>query len=516
MKTLRASFFLLLSCLCGTSVSYALDLDWTGQFRADSAWLSGVTMGAGDSPSLPAGSGYTIHSGGNSSAQFQSLFMRVKPSLVVNDNVYLKSEWWLGSPVYGFYGSSLPYSTDQRQFNSTFSGGAPISAQRFWGEFVGDLGTLKVGRLPLHWGLGVVWNNGDQIWDRYMSTGDAFSIVSKFGSFTLSPSIIKYGMGNSIAGNCSLDVATGICSSRIGSSTLTDYSIAIEYQNLDDDTAMGLNFIRRIGGSAATDTSSVAGLGAGSSSYTFDGGTPGLSYNIWDIYAKKRFGKLSTGIEVPIVSGKIGGTNYSAVAAAAEVGWKADERFEVTLRGGRAPGQPNKTTGTSASQYEAFYFHQNYRPGLILFNYALHNFGGPNATNNPNASSNALVSPYDNPITNATFVSFGASYKLERWGFRGNFVFASAAQAAGTTGDYFNTWRRRYETVNAGAAGQSKDLGWEMDYGLTFRWDDNVHFDFDLGWYFPGAFYAFSNQASGATNPTSSVFAALFRVGVGF
>lgn len=436
--------------------------------------------------------------------------MRVKPSLVVNDNVYIKSEWWLGSPVYGFYGSSLPYSQDQRWINSTFSRGSPITAQRFWGEFVGDFGTIQVGRIPLHWGLGLVWNSGDQMWDRYQSTGDAFRLVSKFGSFTVTPGIIKYATGNSVSGNCVVgavvDPATGTkCAANAGAPSVVDYAMGLEYQSLEDETSVGVNFVRRVGGAAADP---AVGLG-------FDNGVPGSSYNLWDFYGKKRFGKVTAGIEVPLVNGKIGGTAYNALAGAAEVSWKVNDRFELNLRGGRAPGQKSKATGSAPSEYGAFYFHQNYRTGLILFNYALQNFVGPNTLNNPSTSANDLVSPYDNPITNANFVNFGLNYKLNRWSFRGNYVFASAVQTA-STGDYYNTWKRGYETVQAGAPAQGSSLGWEMDYGLTYRWDDNIAFDVDAGWYFPGAFYAFSNQASGVLNPTKSVFMALFRVGVGF
>ena len=104
----------------------------------------------------------------------------------------------MGDPTYGMFGNSAPYQVDEHQYYSTQSRGSYISAQRFWAEVLTDFGTLQVGRTPLDWGLGVVWNAGDNLWDHYESTGDSIRLISKFGAFSFIPSFVSVATGNSI------------------------------------------------------------------------------------------------------------------------------------------------------------------------------------------------------------------------------------------------------------------------------------------------------------------------------
>ena len=86
-----------------------------------------------------------------------------------------------------------------------------------------------MGRVPLQWGLGVVWNGGENLWDRYMSTGDAIRWIAKFGSFSFIPSIIVSSVGNTIGGAC--NVVNGFCTQGVGSGGVTDYSLIFKYEN---------------------------------------------------------------------------------------------------------------------------------------------------------------------------------------------------------------------------------------------------------------------------------------------
>ena len=191
----------------------ALELDWSGQFRAEMHLLKNYTLDSSDSGSqvdtgrtktaggLPTG--YYIPGGGSNNATFETLFLRLQPKMIVNDNIVIKSEFWAGSPTFGLFGDAYPYTTDQRQFYSTQSRGAYFTAQRLWGEFTTDFGIVTVGRAPLNWGLGLFWSAGDGLWDRYESTADQIRLTSKFGSFTFSPGVAIYSTGNAVGGSCS-------------------------------------------------------------------------------------------------------------------------------------------------------------------------------------------------------------------------------------------------------------------------------------------------------------------------
>ena len=516
------------------STASALELDWSGQFRAESTLLrkyslDDTALGQSQDVNRVGQGGYYIPGGGAETANFQELFLKLRPKLVVNDNIYIKSEWWVGDPVYGFYGNAYPNSFDQRQFYSTQSRGSTITAQRFWAEFLSDIGTIQVGRAPLQWGLGLVWNAGDGPWDHYESTGDTIRLISKFGAFSFIPAITKYSMGNNVAGGCSYNNnGPTFCTSNLGGGGLSDYSLAFKYENPDDEFEVGLNFIKRIAGGGqdvsisgnGKDSSQSGPVGPGNTSDpSVDPvtGRPyhdvaGMNFNTWDIYGKKKVGKFNFSGEIPIVAGDLEGVGYNAFAIATEIDWHINDTWEITSKQGHAPGQPSSTFDRP-DKYRAFFFNPNYKLGLIMFNYQLANIAGPNSLNSPNANASSLQSPYDNPIVNANYLALGGQLHAEKWHFHSEFITASALETAQPGQNFYNTWNRRYYTNNANVT-QSKSLGSEIDFGTSFHWDEAFQFGLDWGWFFPGDFYKFSN--TGFQNATGSVFAVNLKVGVTF
>lgn len=492
---MKRTLALVVAHLAASIPAQALEFDWSGQFRAENHLITGYASDAGGT------GGYGVREGGASSASFQTLFMRVKPKVVVNDNIYLRSEWWLGDPLFGFFGNAAPSSFDQRQFYSSQSRGSVISAQRFWGEFQTDFGLVQAGRMPLHYGLGIVWNSGDGLFDRYQSTGDSIRYTAKLGSLTISPSFIKYSMGNSVAGSCAVDPATGACSITTGRGNVFDYSALVKYEVLDEDLEVSVNLIRHI-----VDASQDGGSG-----YWAATGIGGSATTTYDLFARKKIGKFTLAAEVPIVSGDVGGIARSTVGMAAEIAFRPTSSIDLLLKAGRAPGQPN-FTGTAPGEFNAFFFNPTYRLGLIMFNYQLNGFAGLHSRNNPAASPTQLASPFDNPIANANYLYLSGGYTLDKWQFRPGFIIAVADQAAEAGQGFYNTWTRQF--VPNAAGNQGKSLGTEFDLSIVYQMDDAFTFGLDSGLFLPGSFYRFSNAA--AENNTSAIFASLFRVGVAF
>lgn len=498
-----------LQCVDCPSAS-ALELDWSGQFASEATFVLNYSMdgsdrGAAVDATRAGKGGYYIPGGGSKDANFESLFLRLRPKLVVNDNIYIKSEWWVGDPIYGLFGSSLPYQIDQRQFYSFNSRGSAISAQRVWAELVTDLGTVQVGRMPLNWGLGLVWSSGDDLWSRYMSTGDGIRWVAKFGAFSFIPSVLVNTSGNTIGGSCT--VTGGICVPGIGSGGVTDYSLIVKYENTEDELEAGVNLIKRLGGSAQDPASGVL------TPYGNPQTAGSMNFNTFDFFAKKKFRTLSLGVEVPIVTGNMAGSTYQTFGVATEANWKINETWEPMLKVGYAPGQSGLGT-SKIDTFRAFYFNPNYHVGMIMFNYQLANFAGPQTRNNSNLNESSLASPYDNPIVNAAYASLGANIKpWEKWTFKPSFLYAVAPNAAGGSPFHYNYWNRQVHATTPGTA-QGAILGAEIDLGISFQWDEYFQFSLDNGVFFPGSFYAFSNTPT--QNTTSPVFATAVRVGITF
>ncbi|MCM2323369.1 MAG: hypothetical protein NDJ90_08920 [Oligoflexia bacterium] len=511
MFTKKSLSFAVVAALFTVSAAEAIELHWSGQFWSEYHLVNNYVMDSADSAgNLDTGrvtgtetTGYYIPAGGRRNASFQTLFLRLRPKLVVNDNVFIKSEWWLGDPVFGITGSAVPYSPDQRLYYSNQSRGSVVSAQRYWAELLSDFGTIQVGRMPLDWGLGLVWNGGDKLWSRYVSTGDGVRLVSKFGAFTFAPAYILYSGGNSIGGACAIG-GPGCTPFPGGKASVADYSLSLKYESLEDDFDGGFNFVKRL-----------AGLHQDVYNLGIQGTGVATNFNTWDIYARKRLGNFTVGGEVPITSGSVAGADYSTIALAGELEWNIAESWQAQLRAGHAPGQPNSPSATP-DRLKAFFFNPNYRLGNIMFNYQLANFGGytgTNTLNNPGASPAALRSPFDNPVVNATYVTLGGGYKTQKWSFNTGLVYAHAPQAARAGEFYLNTWKRKMELA---VADQGKNLGMEWDSGVGFQWDDYLVFRLDVGLFFPGSFYAFANAPTVPENKTDTVFSTAARVGISF
>lgn len=515
----------ILSALVSTRAQ-ALELDWSGQFRSEFNFVHNYSMDNSDAGSnndlatrnpAPGGNvpgGYYVPGGGQNDATWETLFLKIKPKLVVNDNVYIKSEWWLGDPTFGFFGNAAPYSIDQHQYYSTQSRGSYITAQRFWAEFLTDFGTIQVGRAPLDWGLGVVWNAGNHLWDHYESTGDSIRLISKFGAFSFIPSFTSISTGNAVGGACFVVGSTG-CNPTVGTGAVTNYSLILKYENPDEDFEGGVNFIKRIAGAAQDPNSGYLG----------PQGTPqGMNYNTFDIYGRKKLGKFTFAAEIPLTSGYVGSTpdpsnflDYSTYAVALEANYKSSDTFETNLKAGHAPGQPN-LVNPYLDRYRAFFFNPNYHIAMIMFNYQLRNFSGASTLNNPALGQQALVSPYDNPIVNANYVNIGEQIHTDKWTFNGALIYANATNSAAAGQYFFNYWDKRIAgpvgSPKVAVKDQSSNLGVEFDLGATFQYDENFQFGLDFGLYSPGAFYAFSN--TGVDNATSLVFASTAKVGIAF
>jgi hypothetical protein len=480
----RLMFAGVLASVFFISQAHALDLDWHGQFRAEMNTIYGYSNGVAP----VANNGYTIPNTGDSPATFQDLFLRLTPRVLVNDNVTIHSDIWFGLPDRSFFGSDgNGTNATPRNYYGTSTGQASLTAHTLYAEVASDFGTIRVGRLPLNFGLGLVWNSNDQGFDRLPSSGDGISLLTKLGAFQFQPAIVKYEAAgaNNVSNN----------------SGATDYTAALSYRNDDEQIDIGILFMRRIAGINANVTNPFYVTPV--TGFTTSPATYGYAFNIYDFFVKKKAGAVTLSAEVPISSGIVANTNYSTVSGAFKAVAQTSEHWSLDLDLGLASGQDNGTAGTPPAKVTAFYFHPDYRPGMILFNYNFHNLVSGNG------------SPYDSPVTNAKFITLGAKYAAGKWTHNILGLYAVADKKAdGVAGNvYFNSNDRHYETEKGGAA-QDSGLGIEFDYGIGYQWDETIRFGLDLGIYVPGKFYDFNNDVTPNTHQT--VFASNLNVMVNF
>lgn len=471
-RTSRAAFLMtgVVSALAPSA--NALDLDWHGQFRAETHTIFGY---ANAPQSALAPTGYSIPSNGESPASFQNLFLRLRPKAIVNDNITVHSDLWLGAPDTGIFGINGQTS----RVNQSRAGQANLSAQTLFAEFASDFGTVRVGRVPLHYGLGLVWNSNPNGWDRLPSNGDAVSMVTKLGSFKFMPAFVKYQHSNPNGAG------------QVGNAGNSDYVLSLSYTNDDEQMDAGIMFMRRIAGQNANVTNPFSVGGAS---------TSGFAYNLWDIYGRKKLGILTLKAELPVVSGTYAGNPYTSVAGVVQAEADLGDHWKLKLNAGSANGQgngPQTSLGT-------FTFHPDYRPALILFNYNLRNI-------TQNAGTNG--SPFNAGISNARFLALSADLTAGKFNHMFKGMYAMADQAADGVNQFFNTFTGAYEA--GGGSPQSTDLGFEVDYQLGYQWDESIRFGVDVGLFLPGKFFEYAGN-SAAQNVNKTVFASNLNMMVRF
>lgn len=508
---LLISFWIIcLTASIGSKRASAVQLDWSGQFWFDNHWLNNYQLsrarpGYDADPTFINSGGPYVPGAGEKNVVWYSAFLRLRPKLVVNDSLFIKSDWFVGSPIYGFFGRGYPSSGDERfNFTGSQKDSFIIGAQRVWANLITDFGTFEIGRAPIQWGLGAIWNAGDELFQRYQSTGDMIRLTTKFGNFSIQPAIVKVAVGNNVAG------ALGPNGDVIqGNDDVTDYDLAVKYDNSEEEFELGMMWTRRTGNTAQrTIFFNPQQLGS-----------TRINFNIFDFYSRKKWGRFWLGGELPLFNGSIGsidGVNefdYKTFAAVFEGGYTSD-MWDVGLKFGHVPGQPPSDTGDT--RFRPVYLNKNYDLGLLMFNYNLQGLSGRSGliNNNPDTvGATNLNSPYDASVVNANYIALSPELKLDKWTLKSTFVVAFAPDVAQAGRRFYNYERR--QLFNA-VDNQSSFLGWEMDYGVAFRWDENTTLGWDIGLWFPGSYYQFTNVSGAAPFDTSFMFGSVVKVGVNF
>ncbi|MEW6057099.1 MAG: hypothetical protein AB1540_10835 [Bdellovibrionota bacterium] len=502
-----ALFMVGITTTAGLRMAHAIQLDWSGQFWFDNHWLNNYQLdrsrpGYDNDPGFRnAGSPY-VPGVGEKNVVWYSAFFRLKPKVIVNDSVDIRSELHLGSPIYGFLGRSFPSSGNEPLiFTNSSRDNFVVGAQRYWANLKTDFGTIELGRAPIDWGLGGIWDAGDDLFDRYQSTGDMIRLTSKFGNFYIQPALVKVATGNNVGG------ATINGNTAQGHDDITDYDLAVKYDNSEDDFEFGMMWTKRTG-NPSQKSIAFARDAAGNPL-----GSTRINYNLFDFYAKKKWKRFWIGGELPLFNGDLGaidGQNefqYKAFAVLFEGGYTSDV-WDVDLKAGHVPGQPPGSAGDN--KFRAIYLNRNYDLGLIMFHYNLYGL----SNNNPDTVAAAnLNSPYDATIVNANYFSITPKAKLDKWTLKGTFAFAFADEVATANRRFYNHESRQFFD---GIGNQSSFMGWEMDYGLGFQWDENVTFGWDFGFFFPGDYFAFTNLSNPARFNTDFMFASQVKVGITF
>jgi hypothetical protein len=274
-----------------------------------------------------------------------------------------------------------------------------LQAPRAWAEANTKVGTFSMGRMPLHWGAGVLWNDGNAVLAEYGDTADRVQYNGRFGPvFVLAAWDVQYeGFLGQEDDMQSASLALGYRSETAGVGLLNNY----RYQSDQDDDDQ---------------------LGTG----------PWQQYT-GDLWGFTRLGPVQ--IELEAV-GEFGGGDLDtgandiglmAFGGMVRADWQG-EKFGLGLEGGFATGDADPTD----EKVRTFTFDRDHNVALLMFEEVMPTLEPAvlNADTNEGRALDAALS--GDGVSNALYLRPAARYTLLP-GLQAEAAWIGALRAKGAT-----------------------------------------------------------------------------------
>lgn len=450
----------------------ALPIDWTGTFGVDTHHISNFRRTSDDVTKTPGSkTGTQGIASGDNGASFQTYIFKLNPQIIVNDGVTLKGEFSTGHIRGGIAGDNSANNADGSGNNAYFfttpSQRSALNVNQMYMELYADTALVKLGRFSRGYGLGAIFDNGNEAWDRFFTMYDGVEAEMKIGNFSLIPYWAKIS---------SYDDAVDQKVQPNGGSDVRETGVVAKYHNKNRDLVVSVLYAKRFSESkntlyhSDTDSSATSAL-RGKTEVT-----------IIDPYIEKRWNKFKIAAEVPMMTGDYGNiygdgsnTKISATSYIMEATYELNPKWEVGVSAGQVSGDK-----AGNGKFEGTYLHPNYQIADLMFRY------------NWPAFNEGGKSVFDSSIANARYVKLFGNYNSDKWTWKAAFIFATALETA-KAGEQSYHHEENYRFTST--RDQDDNLGYEIDFGFDYRWNPNVVVSAHYGYWFVGDYYAFTNQA---------------------
>lgn len=357
-----------------------------------------------------------------------------------------------------------------------------LAINELYANWVHEFGVLTVGRAPMHFGLGMMFNGGFGMFDHWLENRDLVAYKVVFGNFSVMPVLAKSYEGI-------LDQEDDV----------NDYILQVNYENPETELEVGVIYQARRSTSINSNDIPTA---------IVPGSTQQNNYEVdsYNFFVSQWVDQVKVAFEVGFMSGNTGLINgsgqeisHDAFGGVIELDWMREKaNWGVELDIGYASGDDPNTQDT----FEGYIFDQNYDVAMLLFNhpmgmqdffrtaYLRNNPAAPNFTN-----FNAASAFDTEAISNTLFASAGVHY---RW----------------ADSKYDLETRITYAQLNADPLNANVDsnVGIEIDLGLTYEPFKGFQWINRAGYFAPGA--AFEGGTSNF--PVNSAFGFETKAAISF
>lgn len=449
------------------SLLFAGDLMWSGRYRLEGIQIHNSEM------SEDRQKAFSIH------------HLNLSPKIVVLDGITIDAQFDIfnnahhpASQVGAVFGSgpgdTTPTTAEDSNVLSQTGLLDGIRISQMYLNWKTEYGSFVAGRIPMNFGLGMIFNSGKEPFSHWLNTLDAigykFLIKMASGNLMLMPIYGKVAEGSDIAGD----------------DDVNDIIFHIQFENPDTNMIMGFLWNKR---HAGTSDAPAKAFGGTSTVGTFETERKHIFLQTQTDVYKMSIELASENGSTGVLSPSGGGIDMDASGIAMEIDWKTQNKWQVGLKAGYATGDDPSTP----NKFEGFNFSRNYDVALLLFNYPLGQFDIFNSARQRDINRTAS-GEFDNEVVgNAIYIAPHITWALgSSWSFKGQLTYA---------------------TINQAPTGGSSSLGTEWDFSFIYRPHEHLTWQTDIAWLSPGD--AFSGL-NGDSYEVSNVYGLTSRLSLSF
>ncbi len=475
------SYSLLLLVLQSTAFA-GLPIEWSGTLGFDTVRINRARKTSNSTTTYNEDS--YIYDGTSETAKFQSYVFRLEPKIIVNDAATIKGEISIGNNRGGQLGDNGTTNSSNSR-NGFFHYARPASssslaANQIYVELFSESAIYRIGRFTRGWGLGALFDDGSDIWDRFTTTQDGIEVNYRFGNLSLIPSWSKISSENF---NPRAEVK--------------EVGLSLGYDNKNSGMSGGVYYGARSVGGANTYYTSYTPDSYTSTNYTITS-TGAAQLKVIDVFLQKKWEKFKLGVEAPFISGEIENpyglstlpsspVDYKASAYILEAEYQKNAAWKFGVNAGVVSG-----SNGSSTEFGAMALNPNYQIAHLMFRYnlnAIDNVLGNSTTTSSITQSDNI---FESSITNATFAKAYVEYSTEKWTWKAAFIMAKANEVAQAGQNYYNHEKGHLSTSSTGIT-QDDDMGSELDLGFDYKWNPNILVGGFFGYHFVGDYYGYNN-----------------------
>jgi hypothetical protein len=394
----------------------------------------------------------------------------MNPQIIVNDGVTLKGEFSTGHIRGGFAGDNSANNQDGSGNNSYFfttpAQRSALNVNQMYMELYADTALLKIGRMSKHYGLGIIFDNGNDPWDRFLTMYDGIDAEMKVGNFSLIPYWAKISSYDNSLSKAQPN----------GSYDVREAGVTARYDNKNKDLVVSVLYAKR----SSETKNTLLNSENDTTATTIPRGKTDIT--VIEPFISKKWNKFVVSAEASLQSGDYGKvydantkSKLSSMANNLDAKYELNPKWDLGFIGGQVSGDNG-----DSNNFEATYLHPNFHVADLMFRY---NFA---------AFSEGGRSIFDSSITNTRFYKVHAHYKTDKWVWKGALIMAKALETAqaGKKAYHHEESYRFTSTKN-----QSDNLGFELDFGFDYKWNPNVTISGYYGYWKVGDYYSFTNGA---------------------